>query len=296
MSKTPDIADYGLNYMELSFFEPLLRGNVVIHGISSGRNMPGYDLSFDSISDAISFFYNIKHCSHVPVIHISSSYSNVEIMLDSRLLDACFNNNSDIDPYAVSYPDLVDSSDSNFSKDTPDFDMDDLAMPAPDDVSETISGTDEFSFSQKGRPEWGRKLTDASGSDDDNRRKSRSVWSTVPENRFLIAALDAFKNDPNWRVLTLGKIFSRLQEQHDGYIVTDGALDPAYRDRISPSALVSSDKLSDDDLDELPKKELDIPVSSLDESDSSEIIPVSESDEPDTSEKGIKGFLSRFKK
>lgn len=94
----------------------------------------------------------------------------------------------------------------------------------------------ETSLFPSGRPEWGRKITDINGSYADNRRKSRSVWSTVPENRYLIAVLDALKNDPEWRNLTLGDIYNRLQAQQNGYTVTDGALDPAYRDRIKPPA------------------------------------------------------------
>lgn len=92
--------------------------------------------------------------------------------------------------------------------------------------------SDEISLFPRGRREWGRKIIDTNGSYADNRRKSRSVWSTAAENRLLNAVEDAIKNDPEWRNLTLGEIFARLQARQDGYTVTDGALDPAYRDRV----------------------------------------------------------------
>ena len=81
----------------------------------------------------------------------------------------------------------------------------------------------------KGRPEYGRKFVNESYKWVDNNRKSRSVWTTKAENDILKEIMEIFKNDPNYKDITLGDILTRYISKHEQAEIKEHEVDWKYK-------------------------------------------------------------------
>ena len=86
----------------------------------------------------------------------------------------------------------------------------------------------------KGRPEYGRKLINNDYKWVDNDRKSRSVWTTKAESEILKKIMDIFKNDPNYKNITLGEILDRYLEIHEQAEIKEHEVNWQYKPFAKP--------------------------------------------------------------
>ena len=81
----------------------------------------------------------------------------------------------------------------------------------------------------KGRPEYGRKLVNSEYVWASNNRRSRSVWTTKAENDILKEIMEIFKNDPNYKDITLGDILARYLATHKNAEIKEHEIDWKYK-------------------------------------------------------------------
>lgn len=91
-----------------------------------------------------------------------------------------------------------------------------------------------------GRPEYGRRIE---GKDElgNNRRKSRSVWSTHAENQILKSIMEIIKNDPDYAEITIGEVIERYLKENPEAKLLEGEKSYSYKP-FNTSVLINDNR------------------------------------------------------